>query len=244
MSAQETRGKGTFSLQRRIQALVAVSLVIAMIVLVAGVGAVYLMANRDEARDAAGLAAAMIELIGQGREDELPAWLGRPQENLDEILSKNPGAWYYYEDETRVIRSSPDAPKFKSGLVGHAFELTIESEITEGDPTVQCPNNPSVFGFETSDGHGAVYAGGCGSDAFYIEVAGINKGFSAPAFLWRIAKVGFLGQLGAKGNIFSTFLIVLVTIGGITLLFGNLMRRVKEVSSAASSIGRGKHQVR
>lgn len=236
MSAAATK-KGVFSLQRRIQVLVAISLVMAMFILLTGMWFLIYGPTRDAARETAASAANLLFAIGQGRPTVVSS--RDPQADLDELLSKNPGGWYYYEDETQVISSSSDAPRFKGGLVGGPAELVVG-----GEDEVVCTDWGSRFVFEGPAGLAVVNTVDCGATSYYLEISGITKGYSLWDQLWQRIRFNYLDEERMKSTIVPTAVIAFVTIVFITLLFGTLMRRVEAVSSAASKIGKGKHHVR
>lgn len=231
------RKKGIFSLQRRIQILVATSLVVAMFILITGVWVLTHILYHDEEVETTDFAAHLVEMIGQ--EGAAFTISGNPQEDLDFLLGKNPDGWYYYEDETQVISSSPDVPKFKGGLIGGPAELVVA-----GEDSVHCSVWQSRFRFESSEGKALVVRGNCGADTYYVEVAGITAGYPFLSHLWHNVRRTYISEESLKRTVLPTVVIALITIALITLLFGTLMRRVEVVSAAASQIGKGKHHVR
>ncbi len=232
-----TRKKGIFSLQRRIQLLVAVSLIVAMFILLTGMWFLTHGPTRDAEVDAAQAAANFLFSVGQDQATVMSS--DDPQADLDELLSKNPGGWYYYEDATQVISSSPDAPRFKDGLVQGPGQLVVG-----GDDDVICSNWGSRFVFEGPAGLAVVNTVDCGATSYYLEVSGITQGYSLWDHLWQSIRHNYLFEERMKSTVVPTAVIALITISFITMLFGTLMRRVEAVSGAASKIGKGKHHVR
>ena len=226
-----------YSLQRRLQLLAATSLVVAVFILITGTWSLNHVLNHDLEYEATTNVTVLLEVLG--RESTSFDVGSDPRAQLDEMQRRNPDAWYYYEDTGKVLSSSPDAPRYKQGLTGETAQLFID-----GESSSACSQAASRFLLDRPEGQVLVRAGGCGSDAYYMEIAGFKVGESFVAHIWDQMKTEYLSEASFKENVVPVLVIALITIGAITLLFGTLMKRVEAVSGTASQIGKGKHHVR
>jgi len=226
-----------YSLQRRLQLLAAISLTIAVIVLFVGVWSLDHVLNHDLEFEATDQAIHLVSSLGG--QTLFPTDSKDIQGDLDRLLQRNPGAWYYYEDADTVIRSAAEEPRYRSGLTGEPQRLIVSDS-----SSAICSGTASWFRPRIPDGRAAVVAGGCGADAFYMEVTGFKVGESFAAHLWSAVEGYYFGEVGLKNRILPVGIVALVTILAITLLFGTLTKRIETVSLAASQIGKGKHRIR
>lgn len=228
---------GIYSLQRRIQILVAISIVVAMFVLLTGVWFLNYALNRDAKSDNLAYASSLVlELanknpIAFSNEESV-------KKKLNLLISSNPGSWYYYEDNQKVFSSLNEGPRFKDSVRGREQSLVISDNNEE-----ICGVWPAQFRFESSVGAAIVMSINCGSKGYYLEIAGITQGITLYTALWQNIRVHYLDRERINTTVVPTVVIVFATIIFITFLFGNLMRRVTAISRSASQIGKGKHHV-
>lgn len=225
--------KKTYSLQRRIQFLAATSVLVAGFFLVSGVWLIDHMLNHDRAAEAARSAVGFLQEIAQNPDDS-----SVPKEQLNEVMVRNPGAWYYYEDNSNIIQSNEGPPRFKQGLTGITAKLSINHS---GESL--CSERPNYFKFENDGEKAIVSSGGCGESAFYVEVVGINKDYSIFSHFREIIQISIFDADRLKDTIIPIFAMILITLVAIMYLFGTLTRRVKDISAAASNIGAGESHI-
>lgn len=228
--------KGVYSLQRRIQFLVAISIVVAMFVLLTGGWFLSYALKYDTENQSLAHASSLVLALA----NKTPVTFfdhGSIKEQLDLFIEKNPSAWYYYEDSKQVIRSFNGAPKFKGRLVGNQQSFVIS------DNNKICGLWPAQFQFESSVGASIVMSKQCEPESYYLEVAGISHGISINQRFWQHINDMYFDSNGRAKNVIPTVVVMFITIAFITLLFGNMMRRVTRISRSASLIGKGKHHV-
>lgn len=232
----ETKPRRIYSLQRRIQVLAATSLVVAGFILLTGTWVLRHFMYHEASAEATLNVEQLLRRIGA--EPATSENVDDHVSTLRELLTKNPGAWYYYEDSDQVIRSKEKEPLYKAALTRGNSELIIDIAAPPA-----CNQNPVEFNFDSDQGRAKVLSGGCGDDIYYIEIVGFSTDVPfIRHFLESLRRIYLSGE-NADRTVIPIAVVAFLSLGAITLLFGTMMKRVQLVSQAASSIGKGKHHV-
>ncbi len=228
--------KRIYSLQRNVQTLAAVSLIVAGFILITGTWILRHMLEHDVSEEVS--FSVQMALRGIATDPESPDKTREAQATLEELLRINPGAWYYYEDANQVIQSKPGEALYKQALVGEHPTLHID-----GSEPPLCNLRPANFNFDSDRGNVHVTSAGCGENNYYLEVAGFTEDVPFIRHIRDTVLATYFSGRSANQTVLPIAIVAVLTLGAITLLFGRLMRRVEAVSRAASRIGKGKHHI-
>lgn len=243
--ARSRKEKGNYSLRRRIQVLAVLAILVASFLLTVGLWITGYLLRTDAVNTTRfGLVLALKENIGLIQyTDRARRAADRARENeqwLAELADLNPELWYYVEWDGRVIRSGPGDPKYRHRVVADA-RLSPEGE----DPG-RCAIAPSALFFWNDDTPPLRYveSNTCGDKQYYVEVDGLETGKRRPRDIVAAIRYNYAFGGRTQRNLAGTAAVALVLAGLVTLVFAPMTTRIREISQAASRIGRSKELVR
>lgn len=221
--------RGSYSLQRRIQVLAFIAIVVTAVVLTIGSWYIERFLVLDPILETRIRAERAVENLVHG--DLSPELQARYSKDLTEISELNPDLWYYGEMDGRVLQSGPGAPRYKEALQGSNVIITSEGE-------VRCAFQPSFFfADERTPPLKLVKNYNCGAESFYVEVDGVVTpavgGYSWSSLLSQNTVVG----ISTRRNLVPTIVLAVFLLGAVTLIFGSVTSRIREVSDTAALIG-------